>query len=165
MITLMMIMVFMFIGASPGGTGGGIKTTTFTVLIQWLKEMLLGRYGKDITTMKKTIPIEQAYRAFVIFGLGVLVIFGAFSIILILDNTPPLKTLFEVFSALGTVGLSLGSAVNPYCSFSYDLSAISKLIITLVIITGRVGTITIGGALLKPHPLDYKYPEDPVVVG
>lgn len=164
-ITLVMIMLFMFIGASPGGTGGGIKTTTFVVLIKWLKEMLLGRYGKDITTFKKTIPIEQAYRASVIFGLGIMVIFGAFFLILLFDNPPPLKALFEVFSAMGTVGLSLGSNIHPYCSFSYDLSTASKLIIALVIITGRVGTITIGGALLKPHHLDYKYPEDPVVVG
>lgn len=164
-LTLVMIMVFMFIGASPGGTGGGIKTTTIMVLIKWIKEMLLGRYGKDITTFKKTIPIEQAYRAFVIFGLALGTVFCGFCLIMVFDNPPPLKVLFEVFSALGTVGLSLGSSNHHFCSFSYDLSAIGKIIITLIIIIGRVGTITIGGALLKPHPLDYKYPEEPIVVG
>jgi trk system potassium uptake protein TrkH len=164
-LTLVMIMVFMFIGASPGGTGGGIKTTTIVVIFKWMKEMLLGRYGKDITTFKRTIPIEQAYRAFVIFGLGIATVFCGFCLIMLIDNPPPLKVLFEVFSALGTVGLSLGSGTHAFCSFSYDLSGISKIIITLIIIIGRVGTITIGGALLRPHPLDYKFPEEPIVVG
>ena len=49
-ITLLMFMFFMFIGASPGGTGGGIKTTTFVLLLKWIKELLLGRYGDDIST-------------------------------------------------------------------------------------------------------------------
>jgi len=164
-LTLVMIMVFMFIGASPGGTGGGIKTTTFVVIIKWMKEMLLGRYGKDITAQKRTIPIEQAYRAFMIFGLSIGTIFCAFCLIMLIDNPPPLKAIFEVFSALGTVGLSLGSSNHPFCSFSYDLSIAGKLIIILLIVTGRVGTITIGSALLKPHHLDYKYPGEPIVVG
>lgn len=164
-LTLIMIMVYMFIGASPGGTGGGIKTTTFVLIIKWMKEMLLGRYGKDITTHRKTIPIEQAYRAFVIVGLAIGAVFCAFCLIMLIDNPPPIKVLFETFSALGTVGLSLGSSSNPICSFSYDLTAAGKLIIILLIITGRVGTVTIGGALLKPHLLDYKYPEEPIVVG
>ncbi len=164
-ITLVVLMLFMFVGASPGGTGGGIKTTTFVLIIQWIKEMLLGRHGKDITVQKKRIPIEQAYRAVVIVSLSIAVIFCAFFLIMLFDNPEPIKALFEVFSALGTVGLSLGSSVNPYCSFSYDLSWLSKLVIILVVVTGRVGTITIGSALLKPHPLDYKYPEEPIVVG
>ena len=55
-ITLVMLMLFMFIGASPGGTGGGMKTTTCVLLIKWLKELLLGRHDSDISTFKKRIP-------------------------------------------------------------------------------------------------------------
>lgn len=164
-ITLVLLMLFMFIGASPGGTGGGIKTTTFVLLLQWVKELLLGRYGKDISTSKRSIPIEQAYRSFLIIFLSVSVICGAFFLIMLFDNPHPLKALFEIFSALGTVGLSLGSSLHPYCSFSYDLSTISKLVIVILVITGRVGTITIGSALLRPHPLGYKYTEEPIVIG
>lgn len=164
-ITIVMLMLFMFIGASPGGTGGGIKTTTFVLLIKWIKELLLGRHGEDISTFKKRIPIEQAYRSFVIVSLAIFVVLGAFFLIMIFDNPKPMKALFEIFSALGTVGLSLGSSINQYCSFSYDLSVISKLVIIIVIITGRIGTITIGSALLRPHPLEYKYPEEAIVVG
>jgi trk system potassium uptake protein TrkH len=164
-LTLCVLMFFMFIGASPGGTGGGVKTTTFVVLIVWLKELLLGRLGEDITTHKKRIPIEQAFRSFTVLALSSLVIGSAFSLIMIVDNPQPLKALFEIFSALGTVGLSLGSSTSPYCSFVYDLSAFGKLIIILTMITGRVGTITIGSALLRPHLHEYKYPEEPIVIG
>jgi trk system potassium uptake protein TrkH len=164
-ITLLMFMFFMFIGASPGGTGGGIKTTTFVLLLKWIKELLLGRYGDDISTHKKRIPIEQAFRSFVIFGLAIFVVIISFALLLLFDNPRPLKALFEVFSALGTVGLSMGSAVNQFCSFSYDLSWLGKLVIILTMITGRVGTITIGSALLRPHFMDFKYPEEPIVIG
>jgi trk system potassium uptake protein TrkH len=164
-LTLFVLMIFMFIGASPGGTGGGIKTTTFALLLKWLKELLLGRYGDDISTHKKRIPLEQAFRSFVIVGLAILVVFVSSSLLMLFDNCRPISAFFEVFSALGTVGLSLGSSVNSCCSFSYDLSWISKLVIILTMITGRVGTITIGSALLKPHLTDFKYPEEPIVIG
>ncbi len=160
-----MLMIFMFIGASPGGTGGGIKTTTFALLARWTRDLMLGRYGKDVTAMKKRIPIEQAFRAFLIFILSLSTIGVAFFLILIAENQAPLKILFEIFSAFGTVGLSLGSSTNPYCSFVYDLSALGKLVIISVLIAGRVGTLTIGSAILKPHPLEYSYPEEPIVVG
>jgi len=163
--TLVLLMVFMFIGASPGGTGGGVKTTTFVLLFNWAKELLLGRYGKDISVLKKRIPIEQAFRAFLIVILSLSVILTAFFIIMAFDSKPPFKVLLEIFSAFGTVGLSLGSSINPFCSFSYDLSIIGKLVIIMVVIAGRVGTITIGSALLRPHPLEYSYPEEPIVVG
>ncbi len=164
-VVIVMLMFFMFIGASPGGTGGGIKTTTFSLLLRWAKELMLGRHGKDITALKKRIPLEQAYRAFLIVFLSTLTVTAAFFIILLAEHQSPLKVLFELFSAFGTVGLSLGSAVNPACSFAYDLSAFGKVIIVCVMIAGRVGTLTIGSALLRPHPLEYSYPEEPIVVG
>ena len=164
-ITLILLMVFMFIGASPGGTGGGIKTTTLVLLVRWAKDLMLGRHGKDITALKKRIPIEQAYRAFLIFILSSGTIIVAFFIIMLVENQAPLKTMFEVFSAFGTVGLSMGSATNPFCSFAYDLSPLGKLVIICVMIAGRVGTITVGSAILKPHPLEYSYPEETIVVG
>jgi trk system potassium uptake protein TrkH len=164
-VTLALLMLFMFIGASPGGTGGGIKTSTFVLLFHWAKELLLGRYGKDISIHKKRIPIEQAFRAFLIAMLSLSLIGLAFFITMVVENKPPLPVLFEIFSAFGTVGLSMGSTVNPFCSFSYDLSVVGKLVIIMLVIAGRVGTITIGGALLRPHPLEYSYPEEPIVVG
>ena len=164
-VTIALLMLFMFIGASPGGTGGGIKTTTFVLLFRWAKDLMLGRYGRDVIALKKRIPIEQAFRAFLIFMLSGSTIFVAFFLIMLIDRQNPAKVLFEVFSAFGTVGLSLGSTMNPFCSFSYDLSALGKLVIIGTLIAGRVGTITLGSAILKPHPLEYEYPEEPIVVG
>lgn len=164
-VTLVLLMFFMFIGASPGGTGGGMKTTTFVLLIRWAKELMLGRYGKDITALKRRIPLEQAYRAFLIFILSGFTITAAFFLILLFENQAPIKVLFEIFSAFGTVGLSLGSAQNPCCSFAYDLSVLGKLVIIGVMLTGRIGTLTIGSAILKPHPMEYAYPEEQIVVG
>jgi len=164
-LTIVMIMVLMFIGASPGGTGGGIKTPTFVLLFGWLKELLQGRYGKDLSILKKRIPIEQSFRAYAIASLSMLLISAAFSIIMLIDNPPPMKVLFEVVSAFGTVGLSLGSNINPNCNFSFDLSWASKLVLIVVMISGKVGLITISSALLKPHPLEYSYPEESIIVG
>lgn len=164
-ITLVMIMIFMFIGASPGGTGGGIKTSTITLIFGWMKELLLGRYGNDITIGKKRIPVEQAFRSILLVFSSIILIIIAFSVIMLLDNPAPMKVLFEVISAFGTVGLSLGSSLNPACNFSFDLSWISKLIIVIVMISGKVGTITLGSALLKPRFLKYSYPQESIIIG
>lgn len=164
-VTLVLLMIFMFIGASPGGTGGGIKTTSFALLLGWARELMLGRYGKDITTRKKSIPVEQAQRSFLLFTLACFTIGAAFFAIMLIDGPAPGSVLFEIFSAFGTVGLSLGSLINPCCSFAHDLSAPGKFVIILVMVAGRVGTLTISSALLKSHPLEYSYPEEPIVVG
>ncbi|OGC42749.1 hypothetical protein A2Y85_02440 [candidate division WOR-3 bacterium RBG_13_43_14] len=109
--------------------------------------------------------MEQAFRSFTIIGLAGITILSAFFIIMIIDQPPPIKALFEIFSALGTVGLSLGSSLNNDCSFAFDLSFVGKLMIILVMIIGRVGTLTIGSALLRPHLIEYKYPTEEVVIG
>ncbi len=164
-ITLFLLIVFMFIGASPGGTGGGVKTSTFSLMLIWIKELLFGRYKNDVTTMKKRIPQEQAMRSFLLISLSSFLIFTAFFLILLLDNAQPLKLLFEIFSAFGTVGLSLGSVINPACSYACDLSPAGKLILIFMMLTGRVGTLTLGSALIKPHSYDFSYPEEPIVIG
>jgi trk system potassium uptake protein TrkH len=155
----------MYIGASPGSTGGGIKTSTFTLLILWVKELFLGRYGSDINFSKKRIPVEQAFRALLIVFLSITCIIISFLIIMLLDNPDPIALFFEVVSAFGTVGLSTGSKIDLACSLSCDLSWISKIIIMLLMIGGRVGLITLASALLKPHKLECTFPEESIVIG
>ncbi|MGB9720816.1 MAG: TrkH family potassium uptake protein [bacterium] len=164
-VTIFLLVILMFIGASPGGTGGGIKTSTFTLLLIWIKELLFGRYRTDITTMKRRIPVEQAMRSFLLISLSFSSIVIAFFIIMLIDQPDPMKLVFEIFSAFGTVGLSLGSGIYPGCSYVCDFSSISKLVIILIMLIGRVGTLTIGSALIKPHSLDFSYPEESIVVG
>lgn len=164
-VTLFVIILFMFIGASPGGTGGGVKTSTFALLVLWLKELLLGRYKSDVTVMHKRIPQEQAMRAFLMIGLSLTFILLSFFLILLIEGAKPLKLIFEIFSAFGTVGLSLGSDFISCCSYATDFTPFSKLIIIFLMLIGRVGTLTIGSAFIKTHNLDFSYPEEPIIVG
>ncbi|MEO0142496.1 MAG: TrkH family potassium uptake protein [candidate division WOR-3 bacterium] len=162
--TIFLIIIFMFIGASPGGTGGGVKTTTIMLLWKWVKELLLGNYN-NITIMKKRIPHEQVFRAFLLIFSSGLLIFLCFFVVLIIERTAPLKLLFEMFSAFGTVGLSLGSDMNPFCNFSFDLSIFGKLAIIFLMICGRVGTLTLSHTLIRAKPREFIYPEESIIVG
>ncbi len=164
-VTLFLLIIFMFIGASPGGTGGGVKTSTFALMLIWIKELLLGRYKNDVTTMKKRIPQEQAMRSFLLISLSTFLILIAFFLILLFDRVQPFKLLFEIFSAFGTVGLSLGSSMNPYCNYVCDFSVFGKIIIIFLMLIGRVGTLTLGSALIRPYNYDFSYPEESIVVG
>jgi len=126
-------MFLMFVGASPGGTGGGIKTTTFALIISTIWATLKG--FKDTVMFGRRIPAETVRRAFAITFLSIaivaLAIFG-------LNNTEKFGVMaeaFEVISAFGTVGLSMG--ITPY------LSSLGKIIIIMVMFIGRVGPLTL----------------------
>ncbi|MCX7994651.1 MAG: TrkH family potassium uptake protein [candidate division WOR-3 bacterium] len=164
-VTLLLILLFMFIGASPGGTGGGVKTTTFALITVWVKELLLGRYKNGISLMKKRIPAEQAMRSFLLIFLSIFFILITIFLILMFSPAHPFKLIFEVFSAFGTVGLSLGSAMNPSCSYACELSTVGKLLIIILMLVGRIGTLTIGSAIVRPHEVDYSYPEEHIAIG
>ncbi len=130
---LITLIVLMFIGASPGSTGGGIKTSTFFVLIQGLKSAATNSSEK---AFHYAIPKESFRKASVIafLALGVVVI-GTY-LMLVMDPWVPLRdALFEVVSAFGTVGLSTG--ITP------DLSIGSKLLSILIMYIGRLGPLTI----------------------
>jgi trk system potassium uptake protein TrkH len=164
-VTLILLVVFMYIGASPGGTGGGVKTSTFVLLLMWIKGLFLGRYDEDVVVMKKRIPKEQAWRAVLVIMSSVIFIFISFIVILLLEKSTLLGTIFEIVSAFGTVGLSMGSAVNPLLSLSFDFTWISKSLIIMIMLAGRVGIITLSNALIKPRLLDFQYPKEPIIVG
>ncbi len=131
--TALMTMFLMFVGASPGGTGGGVKTTTFALIFSTILSTLRG--GKNTIMFGRRVPPETVRRSFAIIFLSVALIgFSTF----ILKNTESfsvLKISFEVFSAFGTVGLSLG--ITPY------LSPIGKIIIIAVMFIGRIGPLTL----------------------
>ncbi len=164
-VTLVLLIVLMYIGASPSGTGGGIKTSTFVLLIMWVKGLFLGRYDDDVMIMKKRIPKEQAWRAALVAISSFILIFIAFAIIILLEKSTLLGVVFEIVSAFGTVGLSVGSVVNPLCSLSFDFTWISKLMIIMVMVAGKVGLITLSNALIKPRLMDFQYPKEPIIVG
>jgi trk system potassium uptake protein TrkH len=135
--TALFIMFLMFIGASPGGTGGGVKTTTFALILATIWATLKGL--KNTTMFNRRVPAETIRRSFAVAFLALTVVAVA---IFALNNTESFSVMeeaFEVFSAFGTVGLSMG--ITPY------LSSIGKMIIMLVMFTGRVGPLTLMLAL------------------
>lgn len=164
-ITLIIIILLMFIGASPGGTGGGIKTTTASLLLLQARSFIAGK--EDAEVFKYRISTRVGMRAFVIFLLSLLWVLTFTILILILErnNGGILRTLFEVVSAFGTVGLSLGSNTIPNLSSSCDFSIIGKLLIILTMIAGKAGTLSLGAALIRRERSLYQYPEGRISIG
>ncbi|MBU1356758.1 MAG: TrkH family potassium uptake protein [Candidatus Edwardsbacteria bacterium] len=167
--TLMLIIILMFIGASPGGTGGGIKTTTFGVMMASIWTTLTGR--SRVLIFKKRLEHEFINRAFVLSAIAAMMLVLVTLLLLqseIAHFTAErmMPVLFEVVSAFGTVGLSIGSAINPLLSFSHDFSNWGKLLIILTMFAGRLGPLTMGSAVVwhrKDQP--FEYPEAKVLIG
>ncbi len=162
---LLIIMLLMFIGASPGGTGGGIKTTTvFLLLLNALSYLR----GKEMVTFNhRSINRENIERALNLFFFVVAIIAtSVFLLVLFEQSLKFVPIMFEVFSAIGTVGLSLGSSVQSACSLSYDFSTGGKWLIMFLMLIGRAGIITFLTTLfIKRKDVEYKYPSIRIVVG
>jgi trk system potassium uptake protein TrkH len=154
--TLIITMFLMFIGASPGGTGGGIKTTTFAVLLSTIRATLKGL--KDTIMFRRRIPHETVRRAFTITTLSIFTVIGAALLLEYFDKFTLMESAFEVFSAFGTVGLSMG--ITP------KLSSIGKLIIIVVMFIGRVGPLTLALSLLiQQKEPKIEYPKEHISIG
>ena len=136
---LLLITFLMYVGASPSGTAGGMKITTLTAMMAVLKSRLLGQ--KNISFLGRTIPFERIYVATSTFILYTSLIFLFTFLLTYTEDFTFEKILFEVASALGTVGLSTG--------ITGDLSAAGKVLIVLLMFVGRVGVLTFGFALLQ----------------
>ncbi len=160
--TLFLFILLMFIGASPGGTGGGIKTTTFFVMSSALWCTMRGQ--RDATAFRKRIPDESVGKSFFIAMSGMMFIIVITILILGFESGPLLRCLFESVSAFGTVGLSTGNGKG--LSFVATYGSTGKFFITALMYIGRVGPLTIGSAFIyKRRVKMYKYPEGKVLVG
>ena len=154
--TLILTMFLMFIGASPGGTGGGIKTSTFAVLLGTIRATLKGL--KDTVMFRRRIPHETVRRAFTITTLSVFVVVAAVLLLNYFDNFSLMESAFEVFSAFGTVGLSMG--ITP------KLSSIGKIVIIVVMFIGRVGPLSLALTLLiQQKEPKVEYPKESISIG
>lgn len=150
--------ILMFIGASPAGTGGGIKTTTFAVILYTVLSVIKGE--EETVLYKRTISRNIVYKAVAISFISVFIIFSVTMVLSITETSNFLTVLYETTSAFGTVGLSLG--LTP------ELSTVGKIIIIFTKYTGRVGPLTLALALAKrqrrPKPI-IKYAEEKIMVG
>ncbi len=153
---LLILMVLMFIGTSPGSTGGGIKTTTFFTIIQSIKGIAT---NTPVTAFKRRIAANSIIKAFSIFVLAIMLnCLSTFLILLIESNVTFTEVLFEVVSATATIGLSTGITSN--------LHAISKLILCITMFIGRLGPLSIAciWAYQTAAP-KFNYPEEQITIG
>ncbi len=155
--TLFFLCILMFIGASPGSTGGGIKTTSFIVIVLNIVNILRDRLV--VSVFRREVPFDIIRKSLVIFFVGLIWIFLATMIAEIAEKTVPLaRMLFEVTSAFGTVGLSTG--ITP------QLSPVTKIVLIITMFLGRVGPLTLVFAIgLNARKVIYRRPEEKILVG
>ncbi len=152
---IMVILVLMFIGASPGSTGGGVKTSTLFVLLQNIKASATGRSEK---AFRYSIPHDSFKKAAVVVLLGLMVVIGSTYALSIFEPTLPLRDLlFEMTSAYGTVGLTTG--ITP------SLSLGAKIISIIVMYIGRLGPLTIVSFWYFSRGESFHYPEGNISIG
>ncbi|MBN2029676.1 hypothetical protein JW824_05470 [bacterium] len=155
-VTLTIMIFFMFIGASPGSTGGGIKTTTFAVLLLSVRSVFKGE--GSVKADRKTIPAAGIIKALALLVSALILVLVIFLLLLFTEDKPYLSLLFETISAFGTVGLSTG--ITP------ELTVQGKLLITLLMYIGRIGPLTMGLALTKEIMKEkIEYPETRILIG
>jgi trk system potassium uptake protein TrkH len=155
-VTLFMMSILMFIGASPGSTGGGIKTTTFFVLM--LSIVTLLRDQRFNMIFQRRIPFAVVNRAFAIMVASVLVIIMGILLLGYSQNFTFMQIYFETVSAFGTVGLSTG--ITPH------LSDFGKIVIMLIMFVGRIGPLTMVLAIRNLQGTRLVlYPEERIMVG
>ncbi len=154
---LFITMGFMFIGASPSGTGGGIKTTTFRILYNSTKSVLRGK--DEVVLYQREVPSTLILKAVaVVFGTAASIVLMTILIAAIDTKFEFLPILFEVISAFATVGLSTG--------ITSSLAVASKVVLVFAMYIGRVSILMLIAAVIgDPSPSTLHYPEENLLVG
>lgn len=155
--TLVFVIFLMYVGASPGSTGGGIKTTTFTALLFQLDAYIRGK--RDVNFHNRRLSQGLVHKAMVISFLALALVFGGSFLLSITESANYIDILFETTSAFGTVGLSTG--------ITGALSESGRLIIIVLMFAGRLGplTLAIGLSRAEDSKAGYRYPEEDIMVG
>ena len=154
--TLLVTDALMFIGGGSGGTAGGIKVTTFSLLAFVILAEARGQH--DVTVGKRRIPRQAQRQALSIALLGVGVVFASTVLLLALTGLSLNQVLFEVVSAFATVGLSTG--------ITAQVGTGGQLLLTALMFLGRLGPITLASALaLRHRPRLYELPEERPIIG
>lgn len=166
--TLLFIIFLMMIGGSPGGTAGGFKTTVFAYFSAWVRSVIKGE--EEVILRERFVNKEEILRAFsiMLFYISISLISLFFLLITeykVYNNKGFLPILFEIFSALGTVGLSTGSSKVHNLSLAYDFSIYGKIILIILMLSGRAGMLTLYSAFIRKKKLPYKYPEAECYLG
>ena len=163
--SILVMIALMFIGASPGSTGGGIKTTTFAVFFALIRSYLIGR--QEPTAMNRTITPQTVARAMAVIVASALVVATGFMLLMIgeLAFTPVEKSrvyvlpyIFECVSAFGTVGLSMGATPK--------FSAFGKIVLICLMFVGRLGPLTLASFVKQSQAKGgYSFSHEKVMIG
>lgn len=154
--SIFFIVLLMFIGASPASTGGGIKTTTFSVLMLAVWNLVRGR--EEVKAFNRSLSPQTVYKAFSVMFIAAILVIVVTMAMSITENAPFLNVLFEVVSAFGTVGLTTG--ITPSLTFA------GKLWLIITMFAGRVGPVTLALALaMRSKHVKIHLPEGKVMIG
>ena len=153
--TVFISYIFMFIGASPGSTGGGIKTTTFGILIFYAFGVL--KRKEYVEVFKRRIDWELINKALAIVVISILYIVVIITILLSIESFSTDRVIYEVISAFSTTGLSMGITAS--------LGIISKFLIIITMFIGRLGPMTVALAFTNNKKSSVKYPKEDILIG
>jgi trk system potassium uptake protein TrkH len=154
--SVLVMLVLMYIGAAPGSTGGGIKVTTVAIL--WADARAIALGGSSAHLFDRELNQIVVRRAFMVATSYTTVVALAFGALLSIEGGGFVETIFEVLSALGTVGLTLG--------LTTELSDPGRLLVTLLMMLGRLGPLAVAYGLVRPtRERGVHYPEATILVG
>jgi len=154
--TLLVICLLMFIGASPSSVGGGIRTTTFALNLLFIYSFARGH--KSIKVFKREIHEDDIRKSFIVSMLAVSLCFAAVVILSEFEQFTLLEIMFEVTSAFGTTGLSMG--ITP------ELGTVGKIVIISLMFIGRIGILSFIFLFnRKTQQANYHYPKERIIIG
>jgi trk system potassium uptake protein TrkH len=146
----MLLILLMYVGAAPNSAAGGIKVTTGVILINSFRAFAKGKNRVEVGW--NTIPMITVRKAFIVFIVSIILIFVALFILSLTESSSFFDIFFEIISAFGTVGLSRG--ITP------GLSELSKIILMLLMLAGKIGLFTLAVAVSEESEgTSYRFPE------
>ncbi|QSF42516.1 TrkH family potassium uptake protein [Paenibacillus tianjinensis] len=154
--TQFLMILLMFIGAAPGSTGGGIKITTFALLVVTVYARIRGK--EDIVMFRHRISKDNVYRAITMTLLSLILVVTATMLLSVTESADFLTVLFEAVSAFGTSGITMG--LTP------ELTTAGKILVIILMFVGRTGPLTLAYAIKpKKNKELYRYPEGNITIG
>ena len=154
--SLLIMMFLMFIGGSPGSTSGGIKTTTFGIILMAVYAVVRGR--EELVVLGRRIPIQTILKSLAVIVVSMLLVLVSLIALSLVEKASLLQLAFEVISAFSTTGASIGATTK--------LSVAGKFILMITMFLGRIGPLTIMLALtVKSKKSKLQYPEGQIMIG
>lgn len=153
--SFVVMLVLMFIGGAPGGTAGGVKVSTVGVLLATLPALL--KNSNRVSVFRRTLTAPIIYKSAALVVLSLSTICVLLFVLFLTQDVDPMSLIFEVFSAVGTVGLSLGA--------TSELDGFGQIVVSIGMFIGRIGPLTVAIALGKEVKSKVSYPDANVMVG